>query len=267
MADHPDAFPKKFLFSLAGVAGLILLISTTIFFRVEVLSEMGVSTFLEILFWQGLSWAPWVLVIALGLLPVGGRLQTGMRRWNLPAHLLAAFAIASLNTLWFKTVSENISPFVGLENTRYGVFPWFFIFWFFLGLALYLGVVQYFGAGKAAQQKGEDTKARLVAKTGKVSEVIKPAEVLWIEAQDYYSVLHLAQKQSWIKMTMKELEEMLDKETFIRVHRSTIINVNHLKQIKTESPGKYSAVMKDGKVRPISRAGWRDLKKVLKTTK
>ena len=104
-----------------------------------------------------------------------------------------------------------------------------------------------------------------MVKTGKISEVIKPKDVQWIEAQDYYSVLHLEGRQSWIKMTMKELEKTLDPNSFVRVHRSTIINVDHLKQIKTESNGKYSAIMNDGKKRPISRQGWRDLKKILKT--
>ncbi|MHA1544123.1 MAG: LytTR family DNA-binding domain-containing protein, partial [Alphaproteobacteria bacterium] len=111
------------------------------------------------------------------------------------------------------------------------------------------------------------SETRLVVKTGKVSEVIKPKNVLWIEAQDYYSVLHLNGRQSWIKMTMKELEKTLEPDAFVRIHRSTIININHLKQIKTESSGKYSAIMIDGKKRPISRQGWRDLKKILKTPK
>ncbi len=260
---------KKFFYAAAGLAAIIVLVAAAIFFRVGVLGNNPVATFWEILGWQGAAWVPWVLVIGLLTLPFGVKARTAIRRWNPATHVVAAVVIASTSTLWFKLISENISPFLGLEETRYGVFPWFFIFWFFFGLFMYWGGLGFFGlvGQQAPPDSGKKPNARLVVKTGKVSEVIKPRDVLWIEAQDYYSVLHLKDRQSWIKMTMKELEKILDIDTFVRIHRSTIININHLKQIKTESSGKYSAIMNDGKKRPISRQGWRDLKKNLKTTK
>lgn len=262
------ALNRKFLVSSFGLAAIIILISTAIFFRVVIISDIPAATFLEILGWQALSWLPWALLIAFASLDFGKKVREAIPRWTAPAHIVGAIIIATLSTLWFKFISENLSPFLHLEGTRYGVFPWFFIFWFFFGLFLYWGCVSFFGmASLGSGQAGKPSEPRLVVKTGKVSEVIKPKDVHWIEAQDYYSVLHLADRQSWIKMTMKELEETLDASTFVRIHRSTIINVNHLNQIKTEAAGKYSAIMKDGKIRPISRAGWRDLKKVLKTTK
>jgi hypothetical protein len=256
---------KQFLYSIAGLAVIVVLVTSVIFFRVVIFSDKPVAEFREILVWQAVSWLPWGFVLALIALPFGTKLQDMIKCWNLAAHVITAVVIATAATLWFKLVSENISPFLGLEGTRFGVFPWFFIFWFFFGLFLYWGAVSTFGlAGQGPPEK--PSRTRLVVKTGKVSEVIKPGDVLWIEAQDYYSVLHLNERQSWIKMTMKELESTLDPATFLRIHRSTIININHLKQIKTESSGKYSAIMNDGKKRPISRQGWRDLKKILKTT-
>ncbi|MCH8347584.1 MAG: LytTR family transcriptional regulator [Proteobacteria bacterium] len=257
---------KRFLYSSAGLAVIVVLVASVIFFRVVIFSGKPVTEFREILVWQAAAWLPWAFVLALIALPFGTKLQDMIRRWNLAAHVIAAVVIATAATLWFKLVSENISPFLDMEETRYGVFPWFFIFWFFFGLFLYWGAVATFGlTGEGPPEK--PAKARLMVKTGKVSEVVKPEDVLWIEAQDYYSVLHLEGRQSWIKMTMKELEGALDPASFVRIHRSTIINVNHLKQIKTETSGKYTAIMNDGKKRAISRQGWRDLKKTLKATK
>ncbi|MEE8295767.1 MAG: LytTR family DNA-binding domain-containing protein [Sphingomonadales bacterium] len=257
---------KKFIAPSLGLAAVVVLVATAVFFRVVVLGDKPVATFMEILLWQGASWLPWVLVIGLLTLPFGAKARTAIRQWNPAAHVVAAVVVATTSTLWFKLISENISPFLGMEETRYGVFPWFFIFWFFFGLFMYWGGISFFGLiGQQAPSNNKKSEALLVVKTGKVSEVIKPKDVLWIEAQDYYSVLHLEGRQSWIKMTMKELEKTLDSTSFVRVHRSTIINVDHLKQIKTETTGKYSAIMNDGKKRPISRQGWRDLKKVLKS--
>lgn len=247
---------------------IIVMVTVAVFFRVVVMGDKPVATFMEILGWQAASWVPWVLVIGFFTLPFGAKARAAIRRWNPAAHVVAAVVVASGSTLWFKLISENFSPFLGMEETRYGVFPWFFIFWFFFGLFMYWGGISFFGlvGQQAPSNNDKKPEARLVVKTGKVSEVIKPKDVLWIEAQDYYSVLHLGDRQSWIKMTMKELEKTLDPDAFVRVHRSTIININCLKQIKTEASGKYSAIMNDGKKRPISRQGWRDLKKILKTT-
>lgn len=260
---------KRFIYSSAGLAVIVILIASAIFFRVVILSDNPVAQFWEILVWQAGSWLPWVCVLALIALPFGAKLQDIIKRWNPAAHVVAAVVVATASTLWFKLISENISPFLDLEGTRYGVFPWFFIFWFFFGLFLYWGAVATFGLAGEGVSSGPAKKSqvRLVVKRGKVSEVIKPADVLWIEAQDYYSVLHLEGRQSWIKMTMKQLESALDPATFVRIHRSTIINVNHLKQIKTETSGKHTAIMNDGKKRAISRQGWRELKKILKTPK
>jgi len=256
---------KKFLFASLGLMVFFTLLAGTVFYRVVYFSDTPVTTFAEVLAWQIFSWLPWFAVFSVASLPFGKKVQAGVRNWNLAAHILAAVAVSVAATLWFKLVSENFSPFLGMEETRFGVFRWFFIFWFFLNLFLYWGSVSFFGLAGAVETGRQEKpgKARLVVKSGKVSEVVKPENVVWIEAQDYYSVLHLGDKQSWIKMTMKELEKALDPTTFIRIHRSTIINVNHLKKIKTEASGKYSAVMREGKTRPISRKGWRDLKKVL----
>lgn len=260
---------KKFVSAALGLIAIIILVAAAIYFRVVVLGDNPVATFMEILVWQAASWLPWVLIIGFLTLPFGAKARIAIRRWNPAAHVVAAVVVASGSTLWFKLVSENISPFLGMEVTRYGVFPWFFIFWFFFGLFMYWGGISFFGlvGQQAPSNNDKKSSTRLVVKTGKVSEVIKPKDVHWIEAQDYYSVLHLGPRQSWIKMTMKELEKALDPGSFVRIHRSTIININHLKQIKTESTGKYSAIMNNGKKRPISRQGWRDLKKVLKTPK
>lgn len=251
-----------------GLLALVVMLAIVVYFRIVIFSEASDAGFLEILLWQLASWLPWLLVFAVAVLPFAAKAQDAVRSWNAAAHVIAAIVTATLATLWFKLISENFSPFLGLEQTRYGVFPWFFIFWFFFGLFVYWGSTSFFGLTRSPIElsTGKTGKARLVVKTGKVSEVIKPDNVMWIEAQDYYSVLHLNEKQSWIKMTMKELETSLDPDKFVRVHRSTIININFLKEILKDSPGKYTAVMSDGKKRPISRQGWRDLKKLLKTS-
>ena len=256
----------RFAFATLALLAFLTLLAGAVFYRVVFFSDDPVTGFGPVFLWQFLAWLPWIPVFAVLAFPLGAPVQRTVAGWNIPAHIVAAIVIAFLHTLWFKILSENISPFLGLSDTRYGVFRWFFIFWFFLGLVLYWASVSFFGLSGGGRAAKTAPVRRLMVKTGKVSEMVKPEDVLWIEAQDYYSVLHLPGKASWIKMTMKELERSLDSETFVRVHRSTIINVNFLKQLEKGSTGKYAAVMKDGARRPISRQGWRLLKPLLKTT-
>ena len=260
---------RNFFYSMFALLAVVTLLAGAIFYRVVYFSDNPVAGFWEIFLWQFVSWFPWVLIFAVFSLPKGKIVRQGIQRWNIPSHIVAAFTVAALNVLWFKWFSENFSPFLGVENTRYGVFQWFFIFWFFFNLFLYWGSAFYFGLVRGINERTFSSKIEkhLVVKTGKVSEVIKPSEVFWIEAQDYYSVLHLKDSRSWIKKTMRDLENNLDTESFVRVHRSTIINIHFLKQIEKGPTGKNFAIMKDGAKRSMSRQGWRSLKKVLKTAK
>ena len=260
---------RTFLISILALLALVLLLSGAVFFRVVIISEIPVADFWDILGWQAASWFPWLILFTILTQPFGSNIRKHIQNWNIAGHIIAALMLSGLNVLWFKWFSENFSPFLGLENTRYGVFPWFFIFWFFFGMLLYWGSTSYFGlvGGRNGPSNTSRATKPLIVKTGKVSEVIKPEEVIWIEAQDYYSVLHLKDRRPWIKKTMRDLEGSLDPESFIRVHRSTIININFLKQIEKGPTGKNFAIMNDGTKRPISRQGWRFLKARLKTTK
>ncbi|MHA1543521.1 MAG: hypothetical protein ACTSU8_00110, partial [Alphaproteobacteria bacterium] len=136
---------KRFLYSSAGLVAIVVMIAAAVFFRVVIIADEPVAEFWEILVWQAASWLPWVFLFAMLTLAFGAKAREVIRRWNLAAHVVAAVVAASASTLWFKLVSENTSPFLDMEETRYGVFPWFFIFWFFFGLFMYWGSISYFG--------------------------------------------------------------------------------------------------------------------------
>lgn len=265
------ASPKRFTVAAFAVAGLALVFALAIYLRTINVDDLEHIRFSEVMWWQAASWLPLlVLAFAVELYP-RARVEARVRAFHPLAHLAFSIAFAFVLTFWFKAMSEAFSPYLGFRGTRFGVFPWFFIFWFFIqGLLYWVGTFFYGYSGgapaPAAGARGKGPK-KLVVKSGKRSEVVDPKDVRWVEAQDYYSVLHLADHQAWVKMTMAELEKTLDPETFVRIHRSTIINVNFLKQLEKGTPGKYVAILADGARRPISRVGWRALKPMLRTSK
>jgi DNA-binding LytR/AlgR family response regulator len=76
---------------------------------------------------------------------------------------------------------------------------------------------------------------------------VKAEEIDWIEAADYCINLHIGPKSHLLRETMSDLENKLDPATFLRIHRSAIVNLRRVKEVQTRSGGDYFAVMKDGK--------------------
>jgi two-component system LytT family response regulator len=53
---------------------------------------------------------------------------------------------------------------------------------------------------------------------------------------------------------MAHLEEKLDPNTFLRVHRSSIVNLQYVKEVRPESDGDYGVVLRNGQKIPMSRS-------------
>jgi two-component system LytT family response regulator len=86
---------------------------------------------------------------------------------------------------------------------------------------------------------------------------IEAAHVDWISADDYFIKLHVDSKTHLLRMSMTELEEKLDPKTFMRIHRSTIVNFDRVKELRQTAGGEYVVVLKTGTELKLSR-GRRD---------
>lgn len=78
-------------------------------------------------------------------------------------------------------------------------------------------------------------------------------EIMFLEASGDYTVLTTKGDQFVSSSGIGKLEEILNPETFIRVHRSTIININFLKEIERHFNGGMIVKMQTGKSFPVSR--------------
>ncbi|MEJ5268154.1 MAG: LytTR family DNA-binding domain-containing protein, partial [Bacteroidales bacterium] len=104
---------------------------------------------------------------------------------------------------------------------------------------------------------------RVVVKSG-IRIVIIPVEKIYcIESADDYVVI-LSETGEFVKnSTMKYFEKSLNPNDFVRVHRSTIINVNKIKEIQPYSKENFSIILNNGKIVRTSRQGIVELKKIL----
>lgn len=78
-------------------------------------------------------------------------------------------------------------------------------------------------------------------------------EIVYLEASGDYTILTTKNDQFVSSSGIGKLEEILNPEIFIRVHRSTIININSLKEIEKHFNGGMVVKMLNGKSFPVSR--------------
>ena len=83
--------------------------------------------------------------------------------------------------------------------------------------------------------------------------VVRSEDIDWIEAADYYVSLHVGNASHLLRETMNELEGKLDPGKFFRVHRSSIINLERVKEIQPLFRGDCDLVLENGRKVRLSR--------------
>lgn len=96
--------------------------------------------------------------------------------------------------------------------------------------------------------------SRLAVKVGGRLVVVDLADVDWIKASDNYVLLHAGSQQYLARETMGRLERELDPERFVRIHRSTIVQVDRIKELLPDFHGDFAVVLRDGTRVTLSRS-------------
>ncbi len=83
---------------------------------------------------------------------------------------------------------------------------------------------------------------------------LKTDEIDWIEAEGNYVRLHVGGEGHLLRETMNRLETKLNPEKYIRIHRSTIVNVERIKELQPLFSGDYVVILRGGKQLTLSRS-------------
>lgn len=95
---------------------------------------------------------------------------------------------------------------------------------------------------------------RVLIRDGAKVHVIGVNKIDFIEAQDDYVQIHADGKGYLKHQRLAELESQLDAGTFVRIHRSYLLNIGCISRIE-QGKDSHSAILKDGRCLPISRSG------------
>jgi two-component system, LytTR family, response regulator len=106
-------------------------------------------------------------------------------------------------------------------------------------------------AGIASLRQGSD---RLAIPTGDRVVVLRIAEVDWVEASGNYVSLHIGKKAWLLRETIAAMDQRLAPHGFARIHRSTLVNVERVAELRALANGEFAVLLRDGSELKLSRS-------------
>ncbi|MEZ5344860.1 MAG: LytTR family DNA-binding domain-containing protein [Pyrinomonadaceae bacterium] len=102
------------------------------------------------------------------------------------------------------------------------------------------------------RQKQDYLERFVIKKNGRVF-FLSASDVDWIESDGNYLYLHAGAEKQMIRGTLKNIESRLDPDKFFRIHRSTIVNLDRIKELQVHFNENHVVVLKDGTELILSR--------------
>ena len=93
---------------------------------------------------------------------------------------------------------------------------------------------------------GRQLQKRFVIKSGGTSYFVRMDEIDWVGGAGNYVELHIGKRSYLMRKTMNALEIKLDSRRFLRIHRSAIVNVERIKELRPWHYGDRKVVLLDG---------------------
>jgi len=111
--------------------------------------------------------------------------------------------------------------------------------------------------------EAEGYLTRIVFRNGAGIKIIPLNLISYLAAEDDYVMIYYNEGKALKPKTMKYYEEHLPPTLFLRIHRSFMVNVEHITRLEPYSKDNYVAILKSGEKIPVSRAGYKLLREKL----
>ncbi len=210
-------------------------------------------TLIHVLLWQLLIWLPWILIFLAFKI-----LIEKLRRITYGRALIIGigFAWVAMHFGWFFNLSSTISPYLDLTGSKYGVYRYFFVFWTLIDFGILWFVIDKLWWKKDA--KIEAPVLFELTRGGK-KHFCEPAQIHWLAAENYYTKLFTTEGVFLMRKPLKSFYDVLPAETFKKIHRSTIINVDFVSELARGTGSTLEVIMKDGTKRRVSKSFIKDI--------
>jgi two-component system LytT family response regulator len=108
--------------------------------------------------------------------------------------------------------------------------------------------------------KARESDGRLLIRCDGEIHVISADDILWIESDGDYVRLHGPERSRLVRMSLLKIMEKLDAAHFVRIHRSTIVNLQHMRKACPALYGEYAVELTNGTRLKVSRTFVHELK-------
>jgi two-component system LytT family response regulator len=97
---------------------------------------------------------------------------------------------------------------------------------------------------------------RFLTRQGNTASVVSVSDIEWIEAADYYACLHAKGKKHLLRESIAALEAKLNPAKFVRLHRSAIVNIDHVREIHRDGRTEGWVLLSTGERVRLNKTGW-----------
>ena len=186
---------------------------------------------------------------------------------QIAAHFGLAIAFA---TTWYALLVLILALFSGLRGAGFAITAFArsaFVWQLFQGFILYGFIAATCYAIRGGRSAASVTIVsaapfeRYLTRSGDEMVPVSVRDIVTITgAQDYAEVVTISGDRNLVRMSLSEFSRRLDPHRFLRIHRSTIINFDHLARTEPAGSGRMLAHMTGGGTVQVSRAGVQTLR-------
>ncbi len=225
------------MFSLTSWLLLTVVVSVYCYLH-NIFSEGAYTPWFDSLLWSAKAWLVWLVITPFMFKKTHienlnlDDLKKYVRRWMVLAGVLIFAAILVKMVFdWFlgKPFGANAYAYLSTE-------PVVFLVMLFSShvVKFHLSVYRISESesikGKHKDRQ-EDKQSLLLVSRGNTQVFLKKDNISWLKACGNYVEIHDENEQYLLRTTLKEMDAQLNNESFIRIHRSYIVNKNHVKAV------------------------------------
>jgi two-component system LytT family response regulator len=116
-----------------------------------------------------------------------------------------------------------------------------------------MGEIEEEPTGEVELEMSPSIATRFVVRRNDKLTLLKAEEVDWFEGASNYVNLHVKNHEYRLRVSIRSLMERLDPAVFVRIHKSTIVNVDRIREVQPWFSGDYVVILHDGRQLRVSR--------------
>jgi two-component system, LytTR family, response regulator len=106
-----------------------------------------------------------------------------------------------------------------------------------------VALLDQFGANAAA---GGSRAGRILVRAGANVHILKPDEIIWVEAEGDYVTLHTGEQSHLLSDSLRNMETRLAPHGFVQIHRSCLVSMQRVRKLLANENGDYQAILDNG---------------------